>query len=86
VAATDRRLIRGVVTRHAPFGFFVDIGEEQDALVERVSMTDDLGADPGPLPDIGSEVVAALLGYTEHAGVPQTRLSIRPSHLRTAGA
>lgn len=74
-------LVTGTVTRHEPYGFYLDIGLEQDGLVPIVAIEDDPTA-PAALPRVGRTVEAALLGRTELRGQP--RLSIRPSDL--AGA
>lgn len=71
-------LVTGKVTRHEPYGFYLDIGLEQDGLVPLVAIEDDPAA-PAGLPRVGRTIEAALLGRTELRGQP--RLSIRPSDL-----
>lgn len=69
--------VRGTVTRHEVYGFFMDIGEEQEGVVLRSCMGDD--AANVDYPPIGSTVEAVLLGYTDVGAQP--RLTIRPQHL-----
>lgn len=75
---TPRR-VRGTVTRHAPYGFYISFGEERDGVVV-VTMISDDAAEPNPrFPPIGATVDALLLGYTELGH--EARLSIRPQDL-----
>jgi predicted RNA-binding protein with RPS1 domain len=70
------RLVRGKVTRHEPYGFYVDIGEAQDGLVVITMIADDPDLANPAFPLIGCEVVALLVGFTDIGGQP--RLSVRP--------
>lgn len=57
---TPRR-IRGTVTRHEPFGFFVDFGEESEGVVVITMIAAD-GSEPNPVfPPVGAVVDAVLL-------------------------
>ncbi len=66
--------VRGIVTRHEPYGFYVDFGAESDGLVT-ITMTGDDREPAGAFSAVGSVVEAVLLGYTEIGGQP--RLSLR---------
>lgn len=74
-------LVGGTVTRHEHYGFYLDIGVEQDGLVPIIAIEDD-PATPTELPSIGRVLRAALLGRTGPDAQP--RLSIRPSDLAAA--
>ncbi len=76
------KLIYGKVEFHAPFGVFVDIGDED--LKEIIQIPDflDSGAmNPEMYPEIGSPVGAVVVGYTEDAR-NQVWLSVKPSVLQ----
>lgn len=73
-------LVRGVVTRHEPYGFYLDFGDEREGVVVITMINDDPSQSNPEFPPIGSRVDAVLIGYTELGGQP--RLSIRPSDLR----
>jgi predicted RNA-binding protein with RPS1 domain len=76
------RAVRGTVTRHEPYGFYVDFGDESDGLVVITMVVDD-PSDPNPsFPPIGTVVDAALLGYAGIGG--EARLSTRPQDLGNA--
>lgn len=78
------RVVRGTVTRHEAYGFYVDHDDEVEGLVV-ITMVDDEPPRPNPpFPAIGAEVQLVLLGYTALGGQP--RLSARPSDLRARGA
>ncbi|MDQ1536569.1 MAG: binding domain [Actinomycetota bacterium] len=77
-------LVRGVVTRHEPYGFFLDFGDEQEGVVVITMIGDDPSQSNPEFPSVGALVDAVLLGYTELGGQP--RLSIRPSDLRAAAS
>ncbi len=69
------RIVEGIVTRHAPFGAFVDISEDRDGLVVITAFHDDPYLPNPDLPEVGAAVRAVLLGYTNG----QPRLSMRPA-------
>ena len=75
------RLVRGRVTRHEAYGFYVDIGEAQDGLVVITMIADDPELPSPPFPPTGSEVTAVLLSHTEIGEQP--RLSVRPRDVRS---
>jgi predicted RNA-binding protein with RPS1 domain len=79
VSAQLPRLIRGTVTRHEPYGFYVDIGSESDGLVVITMVVDDPSDPNPPFPSVGTVIDAVLLGYTEIGG--EARLSTRPRDL-----
>ena len=74
-------LVTGIVRRHEPSGFYLDIGVEQDGLVDITSIKDG-PVTPVELPRVGRVVQAALLGRTGSNAQP--RLSVRPSDLAAA--
>jgi len=79
MSAVPPRRVRGAVTRHEPYGFYVNFGEEREGVVVITMISDD-AAEPNPrFPPIGATVDALLLGYTELGHEP--RLSIRPQDL-----
>jgi hypothetical protein len=57
------RMVRGVVTRHEVYGFFVDIGEDVEGIALLTRMTDLPDAPTPEFPPIGTLVEAVLLGY-----------------------
>lgn len=73
------RRVRGTVTRHEPYGFYVDFGEEQEGVVVITMISDDANEANPTFPPIGATVDAALLGYTTIGDEP--RLSVRPMDL-----
>ena len=75
---TSRR-VRGTVTRHEEYGFYLDFGGDREGVVV-IPMINRSLTESGPIfPAIGSVIDAILLGYTELDGEP--RLSIRPQDL-----
>ncbi len=76
------RLVHGVVTRHEAFGFYVDIGKEQDAVVNLPMISDDPNEVSPVYPEIGAGIEAVLLGFTAIGN--QARLSTRHSDLLKA--
>jgi ribosomal protein S1 len=77
-------LIHGKVEHHAPFGIFVDIGD--DAVCGIVQITDFVDSGdmtPEMYPDIGSPIGAVVVGYTEDDR-HQVWLSVKPSVLQKA--
>lgn len=79
------RLVSGTVTRHEPYGFYVNFrnaeGGMEEGLVVITMVTDNNAPNPD-FPPIGSQVEAVLLGYTDVGGQP--RLSIRPQDVASA--
>lgn len=73
------RRVAGAVTKHEPYGFYIDFGDAQDGLVVVTMVVDDPGIPNPPFPPVGSTVDAVLLGYTEIGQQP--RLSTRPIDL-----
>ena len=77
-------LIHSRVEHHAPFGTFVDVGD--DAVRGIVQITDFVdGGDMTPemYPEIGSPIGAVVVGYTEDDR-NQVWLSVKPSVLQKA--
>lgn len=74
-----RRLVSCVVTRHEPYGFYVDLGERQDGVVTITSVADDSPPTPADFPPVGVRIEAVLLGHTDIGDQP--RLSTRPSDI-----
>lgn len=75
---TPRR-VRGTVTRHEPYGFFLDFGEDREGVVVITMVSDDPGERNPSFPTVGTEVDALLLGYAGAGRQP--RLSVRPRDL-----
>jgi predicted RNA-binding protein with RPS1 domain len=73
------RRVAGTVTRHEPYGFYVDFGEEEEGLVVITMVVDDPNLPNPEFPPVGAPVEAALLGYADIGGQP--RLSTRPMDL-----
>jgi len=73
------RLVRGVVTRHEAYGFYLDFDEPVEGLVVITMVVDDPHLANPDFPPVGAIVEAALLGYAEGTGQP--RLSTRPADL-----
>ncbi len=77
------RRVRGVVTRHCPFGFFVDLGVPVAlGLVQITDFADEGQVTPERFPRIGAPVEAVVLGHTEESR-KQVWLSMKPSQLGT---
>jgi ribosomal protein S1 len=77
-------LIHGKVEYHAPFGIFVNIGD--DTVRGMIQITDfvDIGdMNPEMYPDIDSPIGAVVVGYTEDDR-NQVWLSVKPSVLQKA--
>lgn len=72
----------GVVIRHEPYGFFVDLGASEEGLVVITMVHDDPHETPVVFPAVGSTVEVVLLGRTEVTG--QIRLSVRLKDVGTA--
>lgn len=86
-------LIYGKVEHHAPFGIFVDLGDETvRGIVQITDFVDSGEMTPEMYPDIGSPIGAVVIGYTEDDR-NQVWLSVKPSvfqkalvHLKTPEA
>lgn len=70
------RRVQGTVTRHEPYGFHLDFGEENEGVVVITMIARDPSESNPPFPPVGAAIEAVLLGYTEIGGEP--RLSVRP--------
>jgi len=69
---------------HAPFGIFVDIGDDTvRGLVQITDFLDSGGMTPEMYPDIGSPIGAVVIGYTEDDR-NQVWLSVKPRVLQKA--
>lgn len=77
-------LIHGKVQHHAPFGIFVNIGDEKaQGLVQITDFVDTGDMTPEMYPDIGSPIGAVVTGYTQDDR-NQIWLSVKPSVLQKA--
>jgi ribosomal protein S1 len=77
-------LIHGEVEHHAPFGIFVNIGDETvRGLVQITDFVDSGDMTPEMYPDIGSPIGAVIVGYAEDER-NQVWLSVKPSVLQKA--
>jgi ribosomal protein S1 len=75
------KAVAGVVTRHYPFGIFVDLGDPVAVgLVEIVNFLDDGRMTTGQYPPVGTTVTAVVIGHTTEQR-KQVWLSVRPSDL-----
>lgn len=75
-------LIHGKVEYHAPFGIFVDLGDNKvRGLVQITDFVDTGDMTPEMYPDIGSPIGAVVIGYTEDER-HQVWLSVKPSVLQ----
>jgi ribosomal protein S1 len=75
-------LIHGRVEHHAPFGIFVDIGDDTvRGIVQITDFVDSGEMTPEMYPDIGSPIGAVVVGYTEDER-NQVWLSVKPSVLQ----
>lgn len=73
--------VHGTVTRHFPFGIFVDLGDlVAVGLVEIVNFLDAGRMAAEQYPPVGATVTAVVIGHTEERR-KQVRLSMRPSDL-----
>jgi ribosomal protein S1 len=76
--------VRGTVTRHCPFGIFVDLGDPVAVgLVEIPSFPDAGRMTAEQYPPVGAEITAVVIGHTEERR-KQIWLSMRPSDLERA--
>jgi S1 RNA binding domain len=72
--------VRGVVTRHFPFGIFIDLeGVPFTGLVEIPEFKDEGRMTPEEYPHVGARIEAVVLGFKESGR--QIWLSMRPSRL-----
>ena len=77
-------LIHGKVGHHAPFGIFVDLGDDTvQGIVQITDCIDSGDMTPEMYPDIGSPIGAVVVGYTEDDR-NQVWLSVKPSVLQKA--
>lgn len=83
MSAQPPRRVRGTVTRHEPYGFYLDFGEESDGVVVITMIAQDASEPNPPFPQVGAVIDAVLLGYTEVGGEP--RLSTRPQDFEGLG-
>lgn len=74
-------LIVGTITRHKPYGVFVDIGYEYDGLIQITDFKDEGVMTPEEYPAIGEQVQAKILGFKDHGC--QVWLGVKPSHLHS---
>lgn len=73
-------LLEGVVVHHAPFGVFLNIGEEEILGFVRIVNFLDVGRmTPDKYPVIGEKVNGIIVEFTEHN--KQVCLSLKPSDL-----
>jgi ribosomal protein S1 len=78
------QMIYGQVEHHAPFGIFVNIGDQQvRGVVQITDFVDSGDMIPAMYPNIGSPIRAVVLGYTEDDR-HQVWLSVKPSVLEKA--
>ena len=73
-------ITRGVVTKHARFGVFVDFSDEEDRVLVFPMMVDTVPSQGIGFPEVGSEIEAVLVGYSGPRNQPY--LSTRPRDLR----
>ncbi len=77
-------LIHGKVEHHAPFGIFVDLGDDEIRCIVQITDFVETGdMTPEMYPDIGSPIGAVIVGYTEDER-NQVWLSVKPSVLQKA--
>lgn len=77
-------LIHGKVEHQAPFGIFVDIGDENIRGIVQITDFVDTGDMTSDMyPDISSPIGAVVIGYTEDER-DQVWLSVKPSVLQKA--
>ena len=77
-------LIYGRVEHHAPFGIFIDIGDDAvRGIVQITDFVDNGDMTPEMYPDLGSSIGAVVVGYTEDDR-NQVWLSVKPSVLQKA--
>jgi ribosomal protein S1 len=77
-------LIHGKVEYHAPFGIFVNIGDDTvRGMIQITDFVDTGDMNPEMYPDIDSPIGAVIVGYTEDDR-NQVWLSVKPSVLQKA--
>jgi ribosomal protein S1 len=77
-------LIYGKVEYHAPFGIFINLGDDLvRGLVQITDFVDSGDMMPEMYPDIGSPIEAVVIGYTEDDR-NQIWMSVKPSVLQKA--
>jgi ribosomal protein S1 len=76
-------LIYGKVEHHAPFGIFVNIGDDTVRGIIQITDFVDGEMTPEMYPDIDSPIGAVVVGYTEDDR-HQVWLSVKPSVLQKA--
>jgi ribosomal protein S1 len=77
-------LIYGKVEYHAPFGIFINLGDDMvRGLVQITDFVDSGEMIPEMYPDIGSPIGAVVVGYTEDDR-NQIWMSVKPSVLQKA--
>lgn len=75
-------LVHGKVEHHAPFGIFVDLGDENvRGIVQITDFVDTGDMTPEMYPDIGSPIGAVVIGYTQDER-NQVWLSVKPNVLQ----
>ncbi len=79
MSANLPRRVRGTVTRHEAYGFYVDFGEGRDGVVVITMIARDAVESKPSFPPVGTVIDAVLLGYAVIGGEP--RLSVRPQDL-----
>jgi ribosomal protein S1 len=73
--------VHGTVTRHCPFGIFVDLGDPVAVgLVEIVNFLDAGRMTAEQYPPVGATITAVAIGHTDERR-KQVWLSMRPSDL-----
>jgi ribosomal protein S1 len=78
------KLIHGKVEYHAPFGIFVNIGDDTvRGMIQITDFVDTGNMNPEMYPDIDSPIGAVVVGYTEDDR-NQVWLSVKPSVLQKA--
>ena len=75
-------IIVGTITRHEPYGVFVNIGYEYDGLIQITEFKDEGVITPEFYPPIGTEVRAQILEFKDHGC--QVWLGVKPSQLQQA--
>ena len=74
-------IIIGTITRHEPYGVFVDIGYEYDGLIQITDFKDEGVMTPEEYPAVGDEVQVKVLGFKDPGR--QVWLGVRPSQLQS---
>lgn len=72
-------VITGTVSRHEPYGVFVDIGYPYEGLIQITDFKDEGVMVPEDYPLVGSMVRAVVLGFKEYGY--QVWLGVKPSQL-----